>query len=118
MEAMDVFQQELVAINVNLSNQIANQPQQQQPDKITPQNKCGNHIAIGESKWHNTRTIKDELKAFKNASDATNIAEAVLLELKYIELDPHTNNIRLTKLGRDNCSNAIKIPPSNVEKVI
>ncbi len=71
-----------------------------------------------ESKWHNTRTIKDELKAFNNASDATKIAEAVLLELKYIELDPHTNNIRLTTLGRDNCSNAIKIPPSNVDKLI
>jgi hypothetical protein len=71
-----------------------------------------------ESQWHDTNTLKKELKAFGNAADATYVAEAVLLETQYIERDPHTNNVRLTKRGRDNCSNQIKIPPSDIDKMI
>ena len=71
-----------------------------------------------ESHWHDTTAFKGGLKAFGNTIDAIYIAEAILLEIQYIERDPQTNNIRLTKLGRDNCGNPIEISPSDVDKMV
>jgi hypothetical protein len=71
-----------------------------------------------ESQWHDTKSFTEGLKAFGDAIDAVYIAEAILLEIQYIERDPQTNNIRLTKLGRDNCSNPIEISPSDIDKML
>ena len=49
--------------------------------------------------------FKEGFKAFGNTIDAIYIAEAIFLEIQYIERDPQNNNIRLAKLGRDNCGN-------------
>jgi hypothetical protein len=57
-----------------------------------------------EPQWHDIRVLAEELKAFENRSDVAYIAEAVLVgELQYIERDPHSINVRLMPLGRQNC---------------
>jgi hypothetical protein len=71
-----------------------------------------------EPQWVNITDLGDDLKAFNNATDAAYLAEAILLDIQYIERDPYTNNVRLTKRGRDNCQNSIEISPTNVEKLI
>jgi hypothetical protein len=45
------------------------------------------------------------------------ISETILLELGYIERDPHNKNVRLTPLGLQNCGKGIRIPPSDIQKL-
>jgi hypothetical protein len=70
-----------------------------------------------EPGWHDIMSLAVEVGAFENKSDVAYIAEAVLVEMQYIESDPHTNNIRLRPLGRKNCGRGIDIPPSDIQKL-
>jgi hypothetical protein len=58
-----------------------------------------------------------EVKGYENRSDVICIAEAVLVERRFIERDPYTINVRLTPLGRRNCGTGIEIPPSDIQRL-
>ena len=56
-----------------------------------------------------TRTTSDTIQpsinfflafSFLCISDVAYVAEAILLDMRFIERDPHTNNVRLTPFGR------------------
>jgi hypothetical protein len=50
---------------------------------------------------------------YDNRIDAAYLADTTVLdELRYIERSQDNINIRLTSLGRENCSKEIDIPPS------
>ncbi len=70
-----------------------------------------------EPGWHDIRQLAENVKAYDNRSDVAYIAEAVLVEMQYIERDPRTINVRLTALGRQNCARGIDIPPSDIQKL-
>jgi hypothetical protein len=51
-----------------------------------------------EPQWVNITDLGDGLKAFNNATDAAYLAEAILLDIQYIERDPYTNNVSAVSL--------------------
>lgn len=70
-----------------------------------------------ESGWHEIKALAEELKAFDKMSDVAFLAEEILLEREFIERDAHSNNVRLTPLGRQNCAKGIDIPPSDIQRL-
>jgi hypothetical protein len=72
-----------------------------------------------EPKWHDITTIAEAVGAFDLTVDVGYLAETTLLdELRYIERDLHSNNVRLTSLGRQNCEKRIHIPPSDIQRLM
>jgi hypothetical protein len=60
----------------------------------------------------------DKVGAFNNNIDVAYLVEDILVERQFIERDPHTNNVRLTTLGRQNCDREeIDIPPSDIQRL-
>ena len=56
--------------------------------------------------------------AFDHRVDVAYLAETTLLDqLKYIDRDIHSKNVRLTPLGRQNCDKGIPILPSDIQKL-
>jgi hypothetical protein len=63
--------------------------------------------------WNNINELAEHVRAFDNRADVAYLAETTLLDERgFIERDPHNQNIRLTRLGRQNCEKGIDIPPS------
>ena len=46
----------------------------------------------GEPEWHDIRQLAENLKAYENRADVAYIAEVILIEMQYIERDPHSIN--------------------------
>ena len=66
-----------------------------------------------EPKWQDIVEVAATVVIYDNRIDAAYLAEtSVLDELRYIERSQDNINIRLTSLGRENCSEEIDIPPS------
>jgi len=70
-----------------------------------------------EAGWQDITELAKDVKAYDNTTDVAYTAEVVLLEMKYIERDPYSINVRLTPLGRENCGRGISIPPSDIQKL-
>jgi hypothetical protein len=71
-------------------------------------------IAGRDPAWHNLRElVRDRLGAYRIENDVQHLAEDLLQDERgFIERDPHSLNIRLTRLGRENCNIGIDVPPS------
>jgi hypothetical protein len=68
--------------------------------------------------WHDIAALADKVGAFNNNIDVAYLVEDILVERQFIERDPHTNNVRLTTLGRQNCDReGIDIPPSDIQRL-
>ena len=62
--------------------------------------------------------LADEVRAFDNRIDVAYLAENTLLdELGYIERNMQNTDVRLTRLGRENCARGIEVPPSDIQKL-
>ncbi|MFZ0513304.1 MAG: hypothetical protein WAM14_16975 [Candidatus Nitrosopolaris sp.] len=71
-----------------------------------------------DPQWRDIVSLADLVKAFDERIDVSYIAEEMLLdERHFIERDLHNANVRLTKLGRENCDKGIEIPPSDIQKL-
>jgi hypothetical protein len=69
--------------------------------------------ALKPSTSHDLRELSERLRAYHNNEDVLHIAEDYLAEeLKFIERDPCSFQVKLTKKGRENCHKGIEIPPS------
>jgi hypothetical protein len=69
--------------------------------------------ALKPSTSHDLRELSERLRAYHNNEDVLHIAEDYLAEeLKFIERDPCSFQVKLTKKGRENCYKGIEIPPS------
>lgn len=71
-----------------------------------------------DPKSQDINRLAAEVGAYDNRNDVAYIAEQVLLQqLQFIERDSHSNNVRLTPLGRKNCGKDIYIPPADIQKL-
>ena len=70
--------------------------------------------------WQNIVALAEKVKSYGqlSSSDVAYIAEAVLLEMGYIERDPHSIRVKLSPLGRERCGRGIIIPPSNFKAIV
>jgi hypothetical protein len=68
--------------------------------------------ASREPRWHDMTELADKLRAFDDRTAAAYSAEVDLLDKKQF-IERSYNNVRLTKLGRENCDKGIDIPPSD-----
>lgn len=69
-------------------------------------------MASREPSWHDMTELADKLRAFDDRTAAAYSAEVDLLDKKQF-IERSYNNVRLTKLGRENCDKGIDIPPSD-----
>jgi hypothetical protein len=74
-------------------------------------------LCVTRREWHDIRVLAQEVRAYGNTTHVSYIAEAFLLEMQFIERDPHTNKVRLTPLGRQNCARGIEFPPSDIQRL-
>jgi hypothetical protein len=59
---------------------------------------------------HDITVLADRLRAFVNLEDVAYIAEAILDDgLGFIDRDPMTQNVWLTRLGRQHCGEKINL---------
>lgn len=64
--------------------------------------------------WHDLRGIVTKLRGFHVPTDVRALAEDILEnEKKYMERDPHTFQVRLTELGRQNCGKRVVVTPQD-----
>jgi hypothetical protein len=71
-----------------------------------------------DPQWQNIVTLANQVKAIDDSIDVAYITEHMLLdERRFIERDPRNVNVRLTLLGRQNCSKGIEIPRSDIQKL-
>jgi hypothetical protein len=71
-----------------------------------------------DPQWHDIVGLAEKVKAIDNRIDVSYISEEMLLdERHFIDRDLHNANVRLTKLGRENCAKGIDIPPSDIQKL-
>ncbi len=68
--------------------------------------------------WHDIRPLAKTVGGYTNSDDVAYIAEIVLSEKEYTERNPENHDVRLTKLGRDNCGRDIEIPPSDIQRLM
>jgi hypothetical protein len=69
--------------------------------------------ALKPSASHDLRELSKRLRAYHNNEDVIRIAEDYLVEeLKFIERDSRSFQVKLTEKGRENCRKGIEIPPS------
>jgi hypothetical protein len=89
----------------------------QERDYAIMANNVFHRLCTTPEEWHDIKSLAEEVRAFDNEDDVAHIAETVLLDMQFIERDPHTNNVRLTPLGRQNCARGIAIPPSDIQRL-
>jgi hypothetical protein len=70
-----------------------------------------------DPKSQDINRLAAEVGAYDYKNDVAYIAEQVLLQLHFIERDPHNKLVRLTKLGKENCRKGIDIPPADIQKL-
>jgi hypothetical protein len=67
-----------------------------------------------EPKWQDIVEVAATAMIYDNRIDAAYLAETTVLdELRYIERSQDSINIKLTPLGRENCSREIDMPHSS-----
>jgi hypothetical protein len=70
-----------------------------------------------DPKWQNIGPLADQVRAITNKVHVACVAEYALLRKGFIELNIQNAQVRLRRLGRENCARGIDIPPSDIQKL-